>query len=123
MFCSFASLIALLTDSIAASLFFLIAMFLSPIAQLVPSCATAAALVYVGILMMSSVKNVDWFSVENSIPAFLTICMMPFSYNISNGIAFGLLAYVIISSFTGKIKEVKLATWIIVILFVVFIIN
>ena len=97
--------------------FFFVAAFLSPIAQFVPGCATSAALIYIGVLMMSSIKKIDWNNIVNTLPAFLTICMMPYTCNISNGIAFGLLAYVIINAFVGKIREIKLATWIIVILF------
>ena len=96
---------------------FAIAMFFSPIAQLVPSCATAAALIYVGVLMMSALKKIDWVSTESAVPAFLTMAMMPFTYNISYGIAFGLLAYLVISLFTGKAKEIKIWTWVITILF------
>lgn len=103
--------------AIFVGLFFFIAAFFSPLAQLIPACATSAALIYVGVLMMSSVKNLDWHNIENTLPAFLTICMMPYTCNISNGIAFGLLSYVVINAFSGKIKEIKLATWIIVILF------
>lgn len=62
-------------------------MFLSPVAQFVPSCATVAVLIYVGVLMMESVKNIDWTSMESAVPAFLTMAMMPFAYNISYGIA------------------------------------
>lgn len=96
---------------------FAIAMFFSPIAQLVPGCATAAALIYVGVLMMSSLKKIDWIEPESAVPAFLTMAMMPFTYNISYGIAFGLLAYLVINVFTGKVKEVKAWTWVITILF------
>ena len=96
---------------------FAIAMFFSPIAQLIPSCATAAALIYVGVLMMSALKRIDWISTETAVPAFLTMAMMPFTYNISYGIAFGLLAYLVISLFTGKAKEIKIWTWVITILF------
>jgi len=103
--------------AISTGMFFLIAMFFSPLAQLVPSCTTAAALIYVGILMMSSVKNIDWSSMESSVPAFLTICIMPYSCNISNGIAFGILSYVIINTFTGKFKDIQFTTWIIAFLF------
>lgn len=103
---------------VTAALFF-IAMFLSPIAQLVPGCATAAALIYVGVLMMSCVKTIDWQSPEVALPAFLTIAMMPFTYNISYGIAFGLLSYCLISLFTGKLKAIKPATWIITALFLI----
>lgn len=105
-----------LTSMVTAALFFL-AMFLSPIAQLVPSCATAAALVYVGVLMMTCVKDIDWHDTATAVPAFLTMAMMPFTYNISYGIAFGLISHVIISVCTGKAKEVKVGTWVIMILF------
>ena len=105
--------------SVFCGLFFFIAMFLSPIAQLVPSCATAAALIYVGILMMASVKNIDWSDFKISVPAFLTLALMPFTYNISYGIAFGLISYIVISVFCGDIKKIKLSSWIIALLFVV----
>ncbi len=104
-------------SSMLTALFFFIAMFLSPVAQLIPSCATAAALIYVGVLMMACVKEMDWHDAEVAVPAFLTMAMMPFSYNISYGIAFGLISYVAIKLFTGKAKEVKVGTWVIMILF------
>lgn len=104
-------------SSMFTALFFFIAMFLSPVAQLIPSCATAAALIYVGVLMMACVKEMDWHDAEVAVPAFLTMAMMPFSYNISYGIAFGLISYVAIKLFTGKAKEVKVGTWVIMILF------
>jgi AGZA family xanthine/uracil permease-like MFS transporter len=96
---------------------FFIAMFLSPVAALIPSCATAAALVYVGVLMMGCVTEVDWKDVSVAVPAFLTIAFMAFTYNISYGIAFGLISYVFIQVFTGKAKEVKAFTWVIAVLF------
>ncbi len=104
-------------SSMATAFLFFVAMFLSPIAQLIPSCATAAALIYVGVLMMSCVTKIDWQSPESAIPAFLTLAMMPFSYNISYGIAFGLISYVVIHAFTGKIREIKIGTWVITALF------
>ena len=104
--------------SVFCGAFFFIAMFLSPIAQLVPSCATAAALIYVGILMMMSVKNIEWDDFKISVPAFLTLALMPFTYNISYGIAFGLISYIIISIFCGDFKKIKLSSWIIAALFV-----
>lgn len=96
---------------------FFIAMFLSPIAALIPSCATASALVYVGVLMMGCVTDIDWRDVSIAVPAFLTIAFMAFTYNISYGIAFGLISYVFIEIFIGKVKEVKAFTWVIAILF------
>ncbi|MBQ8836073.1 MAG: NCS2 family permease [Clostridia bacterium] len=104
--------------SVFCGAFFFVAMFLSPIAQLVPSCATAAALVYVGILMMASVKNIEWDNFKVSVPAFLTLAVMPFTYNISYGIAFGLISYIIISVFCGDIKKIKGSSWVIALLFV-----
>ncbi len=103
--------------SMVTALLFLIAMFLSPVAQLVPSCATAAALIYVGVLMMNCVKNIEWLDASEAVPAFLTLSIMPFAYNISYGICFGLISYVIIKLCTGKIKEIKAGTWVITALF------
>lgn len=97
---------------------FLIALFLAPLAALIPAAAYAAALVYVGILMIGCVKDIDWNDPSVALPAFLTITMMPFAYNISYGIAFGLLSYVAIRVFTGKAKEITAGTWIITALFV-----
>lgn len=106
-----------LTALTTAGLFF-IAMFFAPIASLIPGAATAAALIYVGALMLSSVLKVDWDNAEAAVPAFLTIAFMAFSYSISNGIGIGVISYTLIKIFTGKIKEVNIATWIIDILFV-----
>ena len=104
--------------SVFCGIFFFIAMFLSPIAQLIPSCATAAALIYVGILMMGSIKNIDWNNFKICVPAFLTLAIMPFTYNISYGIAFGLISYIVISIFCGDIKKIKASSWIIAVLFI-----
>lgn len=101
---------------VTAALFF-IAMFLAPVAQLIPSCATAAALVYVGVLMVIGVKNINWEDATEAVPAFLTMAMMPFTYNISYGICFGLISYIAIKACTGKIKDIKIGTYIIAALF------
>ncbi len=105
-----------LAAMVSAAMFFL-ATFLSPIAALIPACAYAAALIYVGILMMSCVKDIQWDKPSVALPSFLTLVMMPFTYNISYGIAFGLIAHVAIKVFTGKAKEVNAGTWIITLLF------
>ena len=105
--------------AVSTAVFFFIAMFLSPVAQLIPGAATAAALIYVGVLMMKCVVDINWLDPAVSVPAFLTLAMMPMTYNISYGIAFGLIGYVIISAFTGKIKEIKVGTWVVAILFAV----
>ena len=104
--------------SVFCGIFFFIAMFLSPIAQLIPGCATAAALIYVGLLMMASIKNINWDDFRISVPAFLTLSIMPFTYNISYGIAFGLISYIVISVFCGDFKKIKGSSWVIGMLFV-----
>lgn len=105
--------------SVACAVMFFIAMFLAPIARLIPSCATSAALIYVGILMIGGVKDIEWSDPATAVPAFLTMSMMSFTYNISYGIAFGLISYIFIKLFTGKIKEIKLGTWVIGALFTI----
>ncbi len=104
-------------SSMVTALMFLIALFLSPVAALIPACAYAAALVYVGVLMIGCVKDIDWSDPASAIPSFLTITMMPFTYNISYGIAFGLISYVAIKLFAGEAKKVNAGTWIVSILF------
>ena len=103
--------------SLVTSAAFVAALFFAPLAKLIPAFAYGAALIYVGVLMMGSVKDIDWKDVSSAVPAFLTLAMMPFTYNISYGIAFGLLSYVVIKVFAGKIREVKVGTWVITVLF------
>ena len=103
--------------SMATAALFFIAMFLAPVAQLIPTYACAAALIYVGVLMMANVKDIEWSDPTTAVPAFLTIAFMPLTYNISYGIAFGLISYIFIKIFTGKIKEINAGTWVIGILF------
>ena len=106
-------------SSLVTAFFFLIAMFLSPIAKLIPECATAACLIYIGVLMMGCVTKIEWNAVDVAVPAFLTIAIMPFAYSISYGIAFGLISYVFIKLFSGKFKDINLGTYIIAALFAV----
>ena len=106
-------------SAMSTAAFFFIAMFLSPVAQLIPTYACAAALIYVGVLMIGGVKDVDWSDPATAVPAFMTIVMMPLTYNISYGIAFGLLSYIVIKLFNGKAKEIHVGTWVIGILFTV----
>lgn len=99
--------------SLSTAFMFFIAMFLAPVAQLIPSCATAAALIYVGVLMMKNVKNIYWDEPTSAVVGFMTMAIMPLTYNISYGIAFGLLSYICIKVFTGKIKDINIGTWVI----------
>ena len=98
---------------------FLLAMFFSPAASLVPGCATSAALIYVGILMMDCTKKIDWQNTGESVPAFLTLAIMPTTYNISHGIAFGVISHVLLRVFSGRGREVHGGTWVIAGLFTV----
>ncbi len=107
-----------LSSMVTGALFF-IAMFFSPLAALVPGCATAAALIYVGVLMMNCVRNIDWLNADTAVPAFLTVAMMPMAYNISYGIAFGIISYIFITLFSGRAKEIRVGTWVIGALFAV----
>ena len=107
-----------LTSMVTAGLF-AIAMFLSPIAALIPSCAYAAALVFVGVLMIIVVLDIDWKNLEDAVPAFVTVIVMPFTYNISYGIAFGLIFYLAIKLGLKKAKETHWATWAITIAFLI----
>lgn len=103
--------------SLVVAVLFAIAMFLSPIAALVPSCATAGALMYVGVLMMRNVTDIDWKDPAAAVPAFLTISIMSFTYSISYGIAAGFLSYTIIKLCTGKVKDISPVTAILSLVF------
>ncbi|MGY0005786.1 NCS2 family permease [Micromonospora sp. I033] len=85
---------------------FLLAMFLAPLAVVVPFEAASTALVVVGFLMMTAVRTIDWTDYEIAIPAFLTIVLMPFTYSISNGIGAGVISYVLLKLAKGKAREV-----------------
>ena len=104
--------------SLVAGILFFAALFLAPVVGLIPLVATAPALIFVGCLMMSHIKEVDFSDLTEAFPAFLTIAMMPLSFSIANGIAFGLISYIVIKLFTGRIKEVKPAAAIIALIFV-----
>lgn len=96
---------------------FIVAMFLSPIAQLIPRSATATALIWVGVLMMSSVTKVNWNDAAEAIVAFMTFITMLLGYSISKGIGMGIITYIVIQICTGKIKKISIPTWIIGIVF------
>ncbi|AWB43375.1 guanine permease [Paenibacillus sp. CAA11] len=102
---------------------FLLALFLAPIAALIPGSATAAALIIVGVLMAQSLRNIDFQDMVVAIPSFLTFAIMPFTYNIANGISFGIVSYVIlavvanmISNKTGKKYEIHWMMWVLAVL-------
>ncbi|ADH60381.1 Xanthine/uracil/vitamin C permease [Thermoanaerobacter mathranii subsp. mathranii str. A3] len=97
---------------------FLVALFFSPIALLVPTEATAPALIIVGVLMMGSIKKISFEDFTEAMPAFLTIIAMPFTFSIANGIAAGLVAYPIVKIASGKAKEIHPIVYVLAILFI-----
>ena len=105
--------------SIVTAICFAFAIFLSPIFLAIPSFATAPALVIVGVLMLDSILKVDFADITESLPAFVTLIMMPFAYSISEGIVFGGITYVIVKIFTGKRKEVSGLMYVLAILFMI----
>lgn len=104
--------------SVVTAFFFLLALFFTPLFALVPSCATAPALIFVGFLMMQSVSKINFADITDGIPAFITIMVMPFGYSISKGIAFGMIAYVIAKIAGKKTKEIPVVTWILAVVFI-----
>ena len=100
------------------ALLFLVCLFLSPLASIIPSIATAPALIYVGVLMLKNFKAIDMEDLSSAVPAFLTLIMMPLTYSISNGIAIGAIAYVLIKLFTGKYSKKDIVVTIIAALFI-----
>jgi AGZA family xanthine/uracil permease-like MFS transporter len=106
--------------ALTTGILFFLALVLSPLFLLVPTFATAPALIFVGFLMMSPVVGINFKDPTEGIPAFLAIVMMPFAYSIAEGIVYGLLSYTLLKAATGKLKDVPLVTWI---LFVVFVLR
>lgn len=104
--------------SLVTSIAFALCLFLSPIASIIPSVATAPALIYVGVLMLKSFAGVDMSDLRSAVPAFLALIMMPLTYSISNGIGVGAIAYVLITLFTGKYTKKDIVITIIAALFV-----
>lgn len=99
---------------------FALALFLSPLAGVVPSQAAAPALVAVGFLLMAQVRTIDWTEYDTAIPAFLTIAVMPFTYSITNGIGAGFLSYVVLKTALGKIREVHPLVWCVSLFFLAY---
>lgn len=104
--------------SLVTSLCFIICLFLSPVASIIPGAATAPALIFVGVLMLKNFSKVDMEDMRSAVPAFLTLVMMPLTYSIANGIGIGAISYVLITLFTGNYKKKDIAVTIIALLFV-----
>lgn len=104
--------------SIVSGALFLLALFFSPIFLAIPSFATAPALVVVGFFMMQQVAKIAWNDMLEAIPAFICIFAMPFMYSISEGIAFGVISYVVLHAAAGKAKKITPLMWVLAVLFI-----
>ncbi len=104
--------------AVVVSFLFVGCLFLAPLAQSVPGFATAPALLFIGVLMIQGITNIDWDDITEAVPAFLTIVFMPFAYSIADGIAMGFISYALVKLFTGKAKTVPYMVWIIAALWV-----
>ncbi len=106
--------------SVVTGALFLVAMFFSPLVQVVPSEAAAPVLVIVGALLISQIKDLVWDDLSLVIPAFLTIALMPFTYSITNGIGAGVITYVLLRLAVGRRRDVHPLMWVIAVLFVIY---
>lgn len=104
--------------SVVSGLIFLLSLFFSPIFLAIPSFATAPALIIVGFLMMQQVTKIDFEDLPEAIPAFITIFAMPFLYSISEGIAFGIISYVVINLVVGKSKKITPLMYVLAVVFI-----
>lgn len=105
--------------AVVVGVLFLLTIFFSPLASVVPPYATAGALVFVGILMASSLIEVKWDDLTEATPAFITTAMMPFTYSITEGIAFGFISYCVMKACTGSFKEINPSVAVVSILFLI----
>jgi AGZA family xanthine/uracil permease-like MFS transporter len=106
--------------AVTTGLLFLVALVLAPLATLIPNAATAPALIIVGLLMVSAIKEINFEDFTEGLPAFMCIIMMPFTYSIANGVAAGIIFYTILKVLTGKAKNVH---WMMYLLFALVIIR
>ncbi|MFM1524271.1 MULTISPECIES: NCS2 family permease [Helcococcus] len=104
--------------SVITGCFFLISLFLSPLFLLVPSAATAPALIVVGIFMSTAVKKINWDDFSVAIPSFITIAAMPFTYSIAEGIVFGIISYTIVNLATGQHKKISPLLYVLTFIFI-----
>jgi len=100
------------------AILFAVALFFSPLFLAIPSAATGAVLVIVGVMMMSPIMEIDWNDYSEAIPAFITALMMPLTYSIAHGILLGMIAYVVINAIAGKFNKISTTMWVLAVLFV-----
>ena len=105
--------------ALTTGILFLACIFIAPVAAIIPAAATSSALIYVGVLMLMGLKNVDFDDLDQMLPVTLMLIAMPISSSIGHAIGLGLISYTVIKLFTGKAKEVSVLTYIISLLFIV----
>tara|TARA_B100000965_G_scaffold75774_1_gene60068 strand:- start:1389 stop:2546 length:1158 start_codon:yes stop_codon:yes gene_type:complete len=104
--------------SVVVGLLFLFAMFLSPLASIIPPYATAGALIYVAILMLSGMEKLNWSSTAELLPALVIIVMIPLTFSIADGIALGFLTYVFLKIFNGEYNDIASGAWFLTLIFI-----
>ena len=105
--------------ALTCGILFLACMFIAPIAAVIPAAATSSALIYVGVLMLSSLGKVDWTDMDVTVPVTLMLIAMPVSGSIGHGIGIAMISYTVIKLFSGKLKEVSILTYVISVLFLI----
>ncbi len=106
--------------AVVVAILFLLALFFSPLAGMIPAYATAAALLYVAIVMAKGLADVDWKDMTEYAPAVVTAIAMPFTYSIATGIGLGFLTYAVLKVLSGKAQDVSPAVWVLALLFAVY---
>ncbi|GIS03187.1 MAG: transporter [Gammaproteobacteria bacterium] len=104
--------------AVIVGIFFLISIFFSPLASIIPTFATAGALIYVAILMLSGMEKLNWSEITELLPALIIIVMIPLTFSIANGIALGFIAYITLKVFTGGITNISYGAWFLTLIFV-----
>jgi AGZA family xanthine/uracil permease-like MFS transporter len=105
-------------SNIAVAGMFVLAMFCSPLATAIPACATAPALILVGVLMSASLALVAWNDFSEALPAFITMLATPLTFSIATGLSLGLISYTVVKLASGKFKEINALVWILTVLFI-----
>ncbi|MEV8630436.1 NCS2 family permease [Streptosporangium sp. NPDC051023] len=99
---------------------FVLTLFFTPIASVVPAAAAAPALVLVGALMMTQARNIPWEDLTLAIPAFLTIALMPFTYSITNGVGAGVISYTVVQTAVGRVRQIPWLLWVVTAIFTAY---
>ena len=104
--------------AITVGILFIVAIFFSPLAMIIPSYATAGALIYVAILMLSSMEKLNWSDLTELLPALIIVVMIPLTFSIADGIALGFLSFIVMKIGSGELKKISLGAWFLTILFI-----